>query len=262
MKQKTFDRIIDKTSAVLAFDNHDADHTWRVALHEGKMLVRKEVDEFGSDFIELTDYEIDFADVFAVEKMYYEIVDDVVLCFGEAMYEHTLAEYEFLANVAAKDDDGFSELLSYFGVNWAEFVADVFHVYTNYIESMWFEDLARDLEDEHVCDMEDYHLVDKVLSRLNFCDAMVCYGDELGIYWQVTCAHGEFWYRKYEIWDLGDDDHCVNCADWGHFSEDDEEAMAALADAIAVAIDGQECVVDYDPVLFDVLGIEIEEMAD
>ena len=133
---------------------------------------------------------------------------------------------------------------------------------TNHVEALRLPDgdSCPEVENDDR-DMADYHLVDKVFSRLNYCDVMICLSEEYGVYWRVTVAHGEIWYRAYELWDFGND-FCANCVDWGHFPEDDYDAMDALADAIAVAIENHECSIDYDPALFDVLGIEVEETAE
>ena len=260
MKRKTFDRIIDATNAILAFDNDQTEHVWRVALHDGWMLVRLDECDYDTEKIVMSYYQIPFESILDCERLYDEIVRDVVICFGDAMYAGKLADYGLFAEVARSDDEGFAELLSYFGKIWSEFVQDVFFVFGSYVEMCELIDESTPVESVPADRMADYHLVDKVFMHLNCAEAFIDYGADVSRYWQVTCAHDEIWYRSYFIIMTDDGLIDAHCDDWGHFAIDDAVAMDALADAVAADIDGKACIIDYDECLFDLLGLEIEEL--
>ena len=143
MKRKTFDRIIDATNAILAFDNDQTEHVWRVALHDGWMLARLDECDYDAEKIVMSYYQIPFESILDCERLYDEIVRDVVICFGDAMYAGKLADYGLFAEVARNDDEGFAELLSYFGKIWSEFVQDVFSVFGSYVEMCELIRIAR-----------------------------------------------------------------------------------------------------------------------
>ena len=260
MKRKTFDRIIDTTNAILAFDNDQTEHVWRVALHDGWMLVRLDECDYGAEIIVMSYYQIPYESILDCERLYDEIVRDVVICFGDAMYAGKLADYGLFAEVARSDDEGFAELLSYFGKIWSEFVQDVFFVFGSYVEMCELIDEPTPVESIPADRMADYHLVDKVFMHLNCAEAFVDYGADVSRYWQVTYAHDEIWYRSYFVIMTDDGLIDAHCDDWGHFAIDDAVAMDALADAVATDIEGKACIIDYDECLFDLLGLEIEEL--
>lgn len=253
MKQKEFDWLVENSTAVLTFANETTEHTWRVRLCAGRMLARLDSDNADSDYIDEFPYDIEYADMAKVDELYWDIICDIISVLGDAMYRDELSRYGFLSEYADKDDEGLAELLSYFGVSWPEFLADIFYMFGVHTES-------RNLLDDGIDDdgVWTYDEVDRVFEAVPYADVLIDYGEGVASYWQVAYAENGLFYRSFGLFDDGDDVD-RQCLQWGVLDDDDELSLECLRDGICADIEGYECSLNYDTALFELLDIDIEE---
>lgn len=253
MEQKRFDWLVENTSAVLAFANDETEHKWRVRLCDGRVLARLDCDDFDKDMIEAIGFDVEHADMDAVDGLYWKIISDVVAVLGNAMYRRELSKYGFLCESADQRDEALLELLSFFGVSWSEFVGDVFYAFGLYVDVLNEADyLDSDDDDDRA------EIIDAVFESESYADILINYGSGAASYWQVAIFDGDVYYRAFLMIDDGDEASSI-CDQYGSFDEHDAVALECLRDAIAADIEGIECTIDYDPALFDLLDIEVVE---
>ena len=256
MKQSRINQLIDE-SGLQGFDfaNDECEVNWIVTLHDDKMLARRTVTTDNGDYFNCI--AVPYAPLEETESLYEEIVTDFVETCFDVMAAGAGGEIGLFRDYAGANDPDLAQLLSFFGRDYADFLADVFFWYAVYTET---DALLEDCEDADLpsCYTEEERLAQKVIWHLADAELTVETADGV-FYWEFAKANGRIWFHRVEVEEDGD--YVCMVPSFGSIDPGDECAYSALRDAVMA--DFNDDAAEYfeiDDEVLELLNLELEDV--
>ena len=252
MKRKKINELIEK-SGVLGFKFHICSewHVWYVTLSDGRLIARNILSYWKT--VRNYYFDVPYESLSSCDDIYTEIVIDFVDCFAMSWRDLTAGPSGVFRDAASCDDEGLLELLSFFGVNYDEFLLDVLYWYGCWTEAAsTTDDLDGyyeliDSQDKRSYSVNKYenHLVKKVLTHIPCTSVVFSFDDGLEESWHLALAHGMLWYGH-----TASDGHNMwpfEFEDYGRVMTNDSVAISNLRVAILLNVGGEsvDCISIY-----------------
>ena len=257
MKQSRINQLIEE-SGLQGFDfaNDDCEVNWIVALHDDKMLARRTVTTDDDSYFECI--AVPYAPLEETESLYEEIIADFVETCFDVMAAGAGADIGLFRDYAGANDPDLAQLLSFFGRDYADFLADVFFWYSVYVETEALLEDCDDDGDQPSYYTEEERLAQKVIWHLADEELTIELSDG-AYYWEFAKANGRIWFHRVEVEEDGD--YVCMMPSFGSVDPNDECAFSALRDAV-IADFGDEDLEYYevDDGVFELLDFDLEDV--
>lgn len=230
MEKYLIKQMIEKSGAYpFYYGDGDTSYFWRAAEIDGEIYAQR---AYYSEEEGATEafYCCQAHDRIFRREIYDSIVVDFVHFYKDVFIGHL--EDNVFEDTASPNDAGLCEILSVFHRKHSDFIKDTIY---------WVSVMQNAEPDDGIYEVavsgplcEKDRLVKTVLDRLMTASPLVIETEDLTYVWRIVSANGDLWYQKstYRRYD----EYNYMSDEYGHFSENDDDAFEALQDAVRSCI--------------------------